>query len=44
MTEEAQHEANVSALYYLNKWLTNNGREEITMEEALSIGRQVEIY
>lgn len=44
MPEDAQHAANVSALYYLNKWLKENDREEITMEEALSIGRQVEIY
>lgn len=44
MTEEAQNKANEVALEYLNRWLENNNREPLTMEEALSVGRQVEIY
>lgn len=44
MTEEKQDAANETALSYLNKWLSSNERKELTMEEALSVGRQVEIY
>jgi hypothetical protein len=42
--EDKQNEANEVALKYLNKWLLDNGMDEATMEEGLSIGRQVEIY
>lgn len=41
---EQQDAANELALEYLNKWMTNNKRDEVNMEEALSIGRQVSIY
>lgn len=44
MTKEQQQRANEVALKYLNIWMTNYGREPLTMEEALSIGRQVNIY
>lgn len=44
LTEEQKEEANQTALVALNKWMRNNGREELTMDEALSYGRQVEIY
>jgi hypothetical protein len=44
LTPEQQEHANEIALEYLNKWMTNNGRSEISMEDALSIGRQVNIY
>jgi len=44
LTPEQQDEANKLALEYLNKWMVSNNREELTMEEALSIGRQVNIY
>jgi hypothetical protein len=41
---EKQNEANNVALKYLNKWLIVNDRSAITLDEALSVGRQVEIY
>lgn len=44
LTPEEQEEANSVALKYLNKWLKNNNRPQIEMDEALSTGRQVEIY
>jgi len=44
MSEEQQDDANALALVYLNKWMVANNREELTLEEALSIGRQVNIY
>ena len=44
LTTDEQEKANETALEYLNKWFVRNNRPEITMEEALSIGRQIEIY
>ena len=44
LTKEQQEAANEVALVYLNKWLAANGREAVEMDEALSAGRQVEIY
>jgi len=44
LTTEQQDRANELALTYLNMWMNKYGREHITMEEALSIGRQVNIY
>lgn len=44
LTEEEQLAANETALEYLNKWLAANGRPEVTMDEALSGGRQSDIY
>lgn len=44
LTPEQQSEANQVALDVLNDWLLQNGREPIEMDEALSAGRQVEIY
>jgi len=44
LTEKQQDDANRVALDALNKWLLANGRDEIGMSEALSSGRQVEIY
>ena len=44
LTEQQQSDANKVALKILNKWLLENGREEIEMDEALSIGRQIELY
>jgi ParB-like chromosome segregation protein Spo0J len=41
---EEQNRANEIALEALNTWMKKYGRNEITMEEALSIGRQVNIY
>lgn len=42
--EIVRDEANATALIYLNKWLKINGRLDIDTEEALSIGRQIELY
>lgn len=44
LTEEQQNEANLLALKYLNNWLKRNGLDELKMEEASLIGRQVELY
>jgi hypothetical protein len=44
LTEEHQTKANEIALTFLNKWLVANNRPEVTMNLALSIGRQVELY
>jgi ParB-like chromosome segregation protein Spo0J len=44
LTTEQQEAANQVALDALNDWLVQNGRETIEMNEALSAGRQVEIY
>ncbi len=44
LTEAQQKEANEVALKYLNKWLVQNGRQEISMEEAYSGDRQSDIY
>jgi ParB-like chromosome segregation protein Spo0J len=44
LTEAEQVAANETALIYLNKWLTANGREPVTMEDAYSYERQSDIY
>jgi ParB-like chromosome segregation protein Spo0J len=44
LTPEEQDRANEVALEALNKWLKRNNLEELEMSEALSVGRQVEIY
>ena len=44
LTNKQQEHANEIALEYLNVWRTKYNREPITMDEALSIGRQVNIY
>lgn len=44
LTQEQQDKANLSALNALNFWMSKYGRPELTMEDALSIGRQVNIY
>lgn len=44
LSEEQQQAANEVALDVLNDWLVQTGRAPIEMEEALSYGRQVEIY
>lgn len=42
--EFQQEEANKVALKYLNVWLLKNGMEEVDMNEALSLCRQIQIY
>lgn len=44
LTEQQQNEANLVAFKYLNKWLNENNLDEVDMDEALIIGRQVELY
>jgi len=44
LTAQQQDRANAVALEALNSWMKQNNRSEISMEEALSIGRQVNIY
>lgn len=44
LTKAEQARANQSALEYLNRWLEKTGRPTVTMEEALSNGRQSDIY
>ena len=36
--------ANEVALKHLNIWLKRNGMQEVDMEVALSVGRQIELY
>lgn len=44
LTPEEQEKANNVALKIINKWMKKNNRKELSMEDALSAGRQVEIY
>jgi hypothetical protein len=44
LSPEQQAAANGVALDYLNRWLTANGRAAVVMAEAISEGRQAEIY
>lgn len=44
LDEDTQNKANNVALEYLNKWLRNNNFEELELNEAAIIGRQVELY
>jgi hypothetical protein len=44
LSEDERERANNIALEYLNKWLIENDMDEVTYEEGLSIGRQVELY
>jgi ParB-like chromosome segregation protein Spo0J len=43
LTDDEQERANEVALVYLNKWLEANGRDPVTMEEAMPT-RQSDIY
>ncbi|MCP4649596.1 MAG: ParB N-terminal domain-containing protein [PVC group bacterium] len=44
LSESQQQKANLIAHEYLNKWLEQNKYEKVTYDEALSKGRQMEIY
>lgn len=44
LSEKEKILANNVALKYLNIWLVKNNREEIGIDEATCIGRQVELY
>ena len=43
LSKEQQDHANEIAFTYLNKWLVANGKEQVTLEVALS-GKQMELY
>ena len=44
LSEKQKEDANSVALVYLNKWLVINNLEEVNIEEALIIDRQIELY
>jgi ParB-like chromosome segregation protein Spo0J len=44
LTPEQQDKANLAALDALNFWMVKYGRTELSMDDALSVGRQVNIY
>lgn len=44
LSEDEQNEANESALKYLNIWLIENDMDQVGMNSALSLGRQISIY
>lgn len=44
LTETQQEKANNIAHEYLNRWLKDKGLPETTLDEALTKGRQVDIY
>lgn len=44
LSEEQQQHANEVALEALNSWLKTNGRSEVSLEDAMSSGRQSELY
>lgn len=44
LSEAQQDAANQAAYRALNVWLTGHGMAEVTLEEALADGRQVDIY
>lgn len=44
LTDSQKEKANLTALNALNTWLSNNDRSEVSIDEALNIGKQVELY
>lgn len=44
LSDKQKEDANSVALVYLNKWLVLNNLEEVNIEEALIIDRQIELY
>jgi len=44
LSDDEKSRANNIALDALNSWLSANDRDEISLEDGLSIGRQMEIY
>ena len=44
LTEEQKFAANSAALEVLNKWLLERGIQQVTLDEALLVNRQVELY
>jgi len=44
LTDEEKIAANNAAFEFLNNWLTDRGLEKVTLDDALLINRQVELY
>ena len=44
LTDEEKLAANNVAFEFLNNWLTERGLNKVTLDEALLINRQVELY
>jgi len=44
ISEDKRNEANELALEYLNIWLIKNNRDTVDLNDALSLGRQIELY
>jgi len=44
LTKKQQEKADKLAFKYLNKWLSINGLEEVSFEDAMQFDRQVELY
>lgn len=44
LSDAQREDANLVALEYLNKWLVKNGKQQVTMVEAVAEGRQSSIY
>lgn len=44
LPEQTREEANNTALKYLNKWMDLNNYGQTDLDEAISIGRQIELY
>ena len=42
--EDQQDKANSIALEYLNEWLKKNSRDDVSLDDALCTGRQIELY
>ena len=44
ISEDKRNLANTTALKYLNKWLNSNNRNLVELNEALNVGKQIELY
>jgi hypothetical protein len=44
LSEQEKNIANHTALEFLNMWLVSNKMNPVTMDQATSQGRQVELY
>ena len=44
LTDKEKEAANGVALISLNEWLRKTNQDEVSMEEGLNLGKQVEIY
>jgi len=44
LSKDQQDKANSIALEYLNEWLKKNSRDDVSLDDALCTGRQIELY